>query len=215
MTEASTAPPSGLTKESLIGKNLLIYQSSPVFEYCSNTFIDVPVILQFEESPLIAVIREVDLTYTTEIRIYHSDGTYLAKVKGVRVFAVPGVADANIKIRSTSDTTICTLAGATCFEIKHSKGDSYRLHAELYTPNGWFIKGTDRAPQILSAATGKRLDIQGTILYGNTIKGSKIGVLIDRHGNVAIGVGSSSSPTSGPNRPNEVLTSNLVPHKGL
>ena len=64
----------------------LVFQSSPRIVVATNTFINVPTILKYEDTPLMEVIQKQDLGFTTQIPIYHSDGTYLAKVKGNRVF---------------------------------------------------------------------------------------------------------------------------------
>ena len=60
----------------------LIYQQFPVVHLASNTFVEVPTILQYDDVPLIQVVRAADAGFTTEIPIYHRDGTYLAKVVG-------------------------------------------------------------------------------------------------------------------------------------
>lgn len=64
----------------------LIYQAHPTVELATNRFINVPIILQYEDTPLIQVVKAVSAGFTTEIPIYHSDGTYLAKVVGSRIF---------------------------------------------------------------------------------------------------------------------------------
>jgi hypothetical protein len=56
----------------------LIYQTSPAVTLATNLFVNVPVILQFDDTPLISVVKEQALGFTTEIPIYHADGTYLA-----------------------------------------------------------------------------------------------------------------------------------------
>jgi len=65
----------------------LIYQTVPVVTLATNHFIEVPIILQYDDTPLVSIVREQELGFTTEIPIYHEDGTYLAKVKGTRVYA--------------------------------------------------------------------------------------------------------------------------------
>jgi len=55
----------------------LVFQSSPTVTLATNQFVNVPVILQFDDTPLISVIREQALGYTTEIPIFHADGTSL------------------------------------------------------------------------------------------------------------------------------------------
>jgi hypothetical protein len=167
--------------------DFLIYNTSPVVTYCSNEFENVPVILQFEDSPLVSVVKEQDLCHTTEIAIHHSDGTYLAKVRGTRIYPVHATGSEGIQIRQTKDATICTLAGSTAFEIHHSAGAAFRLQAELYTPTGLFVKGTDAFK--LAAPTGAPIEIHGVRLSNNKFQNCAIGILVRKDGNVVVGVG--------------------------
>ncbi len=64
----------------------LIFNESPAVEIATNTFIDVPIILQYEDTPLIEVVKTQEAGYTTQIPIYHSDDTYLAKAVESRLF---------------------------------------------------------------------------------------------------------------------------------
>ena len=65
----------------------LIYHPTAEVTFATNTFINVPTILQFDQTPLVSVVKEAKLGYTTEFPLYHADGTYLAKVTGTRVYA--------------------------------------------------------------------------------------------------------------------------------
>ena len=76
----------------------LVFQSSPSITVATNTFINVPVILKYEDTPLMEVIKEQGIGFTTQIPIYHSDGTYLAKVKGNRIFPTEAGKKANVWI---------------------------------------------------------------------------------------------------------------------
>jgi hypothetical protein len=64
----------------------LIYKQAPFVQLASNTFINVPTVLQYEDTPLISVVRVAKAGFTTEIPIYHNDGTYLAKVVGSQIY---------------------------------------------------------------------------------------------------------------------------------
>src|SRR5687767_2144696 len=128
----------------------LIYQTSPAVNFGTNIYVNVPIILQFDETPLISVINEQALGYTTEIPIYHSDGTYLAKVNGTRVFPTEAGKTAGIEIRKLPNLTVCELAGRTIFEVHHQPGDAFRIQAELATPTGCFVKvGNTPLPSLI------------------------------------------------------------------
>lgn len=47
-------------------------------------FRNVPVILQFEDVPLLEVVEFESAGYSVQFAVYHSDGTKLAKVKVYR-----------------------------------------------------------------------------------------------------------------------------------
>lgn len=66
--------------------NKLVFQNTSEIILATNTFINVQEILKFEDTNLIEIIKEENLGFTTKIPIYHSDGTYLTKVVGTRVF---------------------------------------------------------------------------------------------------------------------------------
>lgn len=63
----------------------LIYTDVPAVMLASNTYIRVPTILQFDDTPPIEEVNAKTEGFTARIPIYHSDGTYLAKVVGSRI----------------------------------------------------------------------------------------------------------------------------------
>ena len=79
-------------------KNSLIFQTTPEVTLATNKFINVPVILKYEDTNLIEIIKEEGLGFTTQIPIYHNDGTYLAKVNGNRIFLTKDGEKAGLKI---------------------------------------------------------------------------------------------------------------------
>lgn len=165
----------------------MIYQTWPAVTYATNTFINVPIILQFDDTPLISVVKQEDLTFTTEIPIIHSDGTYLARVRGTRVFPTEDGKKAGITVRSLPGLTVCELAGRTAFEIDHAPGDHFRVRAELYTPNGFFIKGLNTPlPEVINAS-GRGLYLGGVGIENNVISNVRIGVWLWSNGEFALG----------------------------
>lgn len=165
----------------------LIFQTSPRVTFATNQFIDVPIILQFDDTPLISVVREEALGFTTEIPIYHADGTYLAKVRGTRIFPTEAGKKAGLEMRYPRGMTVCEMAGRTVFEIIHEDGDAFRTHAELHTPTGFFIKSHDAPMPELISTTGEALRVGGVTMIGSTIQGYRIGLWLKSDGSVAIG----------------------------
>ncbi len=166
----------------------LTYQTHPIVTLATNRFINVPVVLQFDDTPLISIVKEQALGYTTEIPIYHPDGTYLAKVRGTRIFATEEGKKAGQVMENPAHVTVCKMGQRTLFEIYHEKGDAFRTKAELYTPTGFFVKTSDApVPQVITK-TGDALKIGGVTMIGNTISGFQIGIWIRSNGSIAIGV---------------------------
>jgi hypothetical protein len=159
----------------------LIYQSTPTVTFASNVFVNVPVILQFDDTPLISIVREQALGFTTEIPIYHSDGTYLAKVRGTRLFQTADGKKAGLEIAKPQGMTVCTLAGRTVFEIFHQAGDAFRTQAELHTPTGCFVKCSDSAASVMRSDGGLLIG-GGMMMSNNMFSGCRIGIWIKSDG---------------------------------
>ncbi len=168
--------------------NQLIFQTVPIVNVSTNIFINVPIILRFEDTNLIEIVKEEQLGFTTQIPIYHPDGTYLAKVNGTRMYLTEDGKKANLKIDKLQDVWACTLDNQTLFEIHHQKGDSFKAYAELYTPEGYFVKCTDQPVPVVINANNQTLHIGGIIMQGNTFQGCRIGVWLKKDGSCSIGV---------------------------
>lgn len=166
----------------------LIYQSTPTVKLASNTFINVPTVLQFDDTPLVSVVKEESLGFTTEIPIYHSDGTYLAKVRGTRVYPTKEGEKAGVAVRRLHLLWVCTIGGRTAFEILQEPGDAFRTHAELHTPNGYFVKVADEPKAGLCSASGEELKVGGMTMTGSVVQGFRIGVWLHSDGRLEVGV---------------------------
>lgn len=165
----------------------LEFQSSPTVILATNQFRNVPVVLQFDETPLISVINEQALGYTTNIHIFHADGTDLARVKGTRVFPTKAGEKAGITMRHPKGMTICEMNGKTLFEITHQAGNAFRTQAELYTPTGYFVKSTDTpTPQIIDSK-GYELRVGGIHMSNCYFSDCRVGIWLKSDGTCAIG----------------------------
>jgi hypothetical protein len=165
----------------------LYYQESPIVTIATNRFINVPTIMQYEDIPLISVIREMNLGYTTEIPIYYSDGTYMAKVKGTRVYPTDDGKKIGIKIRKLADQTICEMNGKPVFEVYHQKGDAFLIQAELFTPDASFVKVNEtHVPQLIDT-TGNKLVVGGFTFQDCEFRNLRIGISLYKNGGGSIG----------------------------
>ena len=165
----------------------LIFQSSPSITVATNTFINVPVVLKYEETPLIEVIKEQGIGFTTQIPIYHSDGTYLAKVKGNRVYPTEAGKKANIEIRNLEGKFICSLENKVMFELSHDVGDAFKAEAELYAPDGYFVKCTEAPLPQLFDLTGSAIKVSGVTFSGNVVQNCPIGIWLRKNGSCILG----------------------------
>jgi hypothetical protein len=167
----------------------LIFQSSPRIIVATNTFINVPIILKYEDTPLIEVIKEHDIGFTTQIPIYHSDGTYLAKVKGNRIYTTDAGKKANIEIRDMPGKFICSLDNKVMFELTHGVGNAFKADAELYTADGYFVKCSDTPKPELFDLKGNAIKVGGITMIGNVFQNLSVGIWLRKDGSCAIGVG--------------------------
>ena len=109
----------------------LVFQSSPTVTLATNQFVNVPVILHYDDTPLILIIEEQAFGDTTEIPIFHSDDTFLAKVKGTQAFPTKAGESAGIAMRHPQGMTVREMNRKTLFEIAHQTGDAFQTQAEL------------------------------------------------------------------------------------
>jgi len=169
-------------------ENSLIYQTSPKVTIATNTFINVPIILRYEDINLIEIIKEEKVGFTTQIPIYHQDGTYLAKVKGNRLYLTKDGKNAGLKIEKNEGLWVCTMDKQTLFEIEQKTGDSFKTTAELYTSDGYFVKCSDEPAPHLIDTEGSEIKVGGIIMSGNTFSGVNVGIWLRRDGSCAMGV---------------------------
>jgi len=165
----------------------LVFSSTTKIIVGTNTFINVPVVLKYEDTPLIEIIIEQGLGFTTQIPIFHSDGTYLAKVKGNRVFPTEEGKKANITIRDIEGKYICSLANKVLFELTHGVGDAFKADAELYAPDGYFIKCSDAPKPELLDVSGNAIQAGGVTMMGNIFQNVSIGIWLRKDGSCAMG----------------------------
>lgn len=162
------------------------YQPSPIIELGTNKFIDVPVILKYQDTVLTEMVKEVDLGYTTEFTIYHNDGTGLAKVKGTRIYPIKDGADPNIKIVKHAGAWQVLLADKTIIEVQHITGGAFRFFGELHTPDGNLL-ALKVVPDLNIIVNARGIELGGLTIGGNTVKGAKVGILVTANGGITVG----------------------------
>jgi len=163
----------------------LLFNETPRVEFATNTFIDVPVILQYEDEPLIEVFQQIDAGYTTRFRVFNSSGDLLAAVGGPQMYPTDAGRRTGIELRHEHLKTICVLDGQELFEMVRVGAAGLKTAAELYAPDGRFILARDGL-EVLDMPGG--LQVGGAMLLRNTFQGVSIGVLVGSDGSVGIGV---------------------------
>ena len=169
----------------------LIFSDHPDVLIASNTFKNVPVVLQYDTIPLIRVVRDADATYTPEISIYHPDGTYLAKAKGSQLYLTEPGKKVGLTLRHLPGMTVCELDGRTLFELRRQKAAAFKATAELYTSDGAFLQVSDHdiAGYVIDQMSHDHLQIHGLHLSDTIIHDIPIGILVYKDGRFAVGVG--------------------------
>lgn len=166
----------------------LIFYERPTVEFATNTFSNVSIILQYEDTPLIEVVKLQEAGFTTRFSIYHEDGTYLAKVVGSRLFADKAGKKAGVKLEFPPLMTVCKLGNGTLFEIRRKEAAALKTKAELYTPDGAFVKGTDAGLAMLRNMKNVPLRC-GTATFRNcTWEGFRIGLHMRQDGRLEVAV---------------------------
>jgi hypothetical protein len=167
----------------------LTFSSTPEITIATNTFKNVPIILQYEDTPLIEIVKTQLSLFTTQIPIYDLNGTYLAKVVGARIFPTESGKSAGLSLRFPKNMTVCEQNGKTLFELLYRNPASLSASAELYTPDGAFIKTQfNSALELFSPKNKEAIQINGITLQGCVFENLRIGIQVYKQGNVAIGV---------------------------
>ncbi|HCR75746.1 MAG TPA: hypothetical protein DIW37_04945, partial [Chryseobacterium sp.] len=95
---------------------------------------------------------------------------------------------AGLKIEKHHNLWVCTMDKQILFEIQQQTDDAFKTNAELYTPDGYFVKCSASPSPNLIDTTGNELKIGGIFMSGNTFLGCQIGIWLKKNGSCLIGV---------------------------
>jgi hypothetical protein len=163
-----------------------IYSPTPQVLFLDNIFI-TPTLLRYENVPLINVAQVADASFTTVFSIFHPDGTPLAKVKGTQLYLTEQGKKAGLRLRHKSGVTACELNGQTLFEVRREGAAALHLTAELYAPDGAFIRtvNSDLATKVMD---GVQETLQRhNIFITNNFFQVPVGVQVWKDGSVNMG----------------------------
>ena len=167
----------------------IFFQSHPDVTIGGNVFRNTPVILQFEQTPLLEVVKFEPAGYSARFPIYHSDGTRLAVVAGNQIHLTKDGEKSNIKRRCEPDLTVCELGGKPILELRRKGAAALHGWAELYAPDGVLIKATDSEVSGL-LRSGEAMVFGGMVLRDSFFDGCRIGIHFSKNG-CGVGLGGS------------------------
>ena len=167
----------------------LTFTKAPVVHLATNAFVNVPVILQYEDTPLIELVQEIDASFTTRFTIFDDSGSKLAVAKGTQLYLTKaGKKDAQLELRREPTRTICVRGNETLFEIHRVTAAALKARAELFAPDGRFVVTREADDLLLQITEGPGgLQIGGLQMVGNQISGYRIGIKIWANGSIALG----------------------------
>jgi len=165
----------------------LVFLSSPIVTMATNTFVNVPIILKYEDTPMFEIVQDVGIGFTVQIPIYHSDGTYLAKVKGNRIYPTPDGKKARITVDQPFGKTICKLNDKVLFELSHGVGDQFKADAELHTSDGYFLRCTDLPKPELFDRKSNSIQVGGVTMSHCKFENMSVGIWLKSDGSLSIG----------------------------
>lgn len=161
----------------------LYFTERPTMVLATNLFVNVPIVLQYEETPLIQFVEEEAAGFTTEIPIYGPDGTYFAKAKGSQLFLTADGKKAGLSLEHPDHMTVCKMGDRIVFEMRRDQAAALQTQAELHTPDGYFLKCTDAPEPALIDTSGDALQIGSNIVVqGNRVSDRDIGIWVKRNG---------------------------------
>ena len=166
----------------------LLFPNWPKVSMGSNTFIEVPIILKYDNLNLIEIINEPGFGYTMQIPIFDAEGTYLATAKGSNLITTDESDIKDLKLNHDQDSTTCTLDGKTLFTITRSDDDAFTIKAELFTPEGYCVKYiSDETPELFDKQ-GYEVRLGGILKDESVIEGCDVGFWLTQNGTCRFGV---------------------------
>lgn len=171
-----------------MNSDTLLFINWPKVTMGSNTFIEVPIILKYDNLNMIEIIKEPGFGYTTQIPIFDAEGAYLATAKGSSLITTDESEIGELTLDHSGDVTTCTLDGKMLFEITRSEGDEFLIKADLYTPEGYSIKYiSDETPELFDKQ-GYEVRLGGVLKDESVIEGCDVGFWLTQNGTCRFGV---------------------------
>lgn len=162
----------------------------PIITIATNTFERVPIIVEYDGVPLIEMIQAPSAGFTTRFAIFHPDGTKLAITEGSRLFLTDSGEKSGLTLEHPNHMTVCKLGGQILFEISRTEAAALKTEAELYTPDGRFIRCNNNLDAGLPSGlfNGEdQLQLGSIIMRGCHFSGCRKGIVFRSDGSVGMG----------------------------
>jgi len=137
--------------------NSLLFSPGAVIRYGGNRFVNVPVILQVDGTPLIEVISNNEISRTTQFTIFNVDGTLLATAVGTCLFCTTEGVKAGLEIKYPTRATVCVIGSRILFEVRRVAAAALTITAELFSPKGLLVRSSNEVPLAIFAKDGSQL----------------------------------------------------------
>jgi hypothetical protein len=157
----------------------VIFQETPEVRFASIAFVNCPIILLYNMTPLIEVGQFVDAGFTTRFSVYNKDGVAMAKVVGSRIFPTDEGKNAKLETRHESGLVVCELDGQPIMELRKTGAAAIGAFAELYSPEGVLVKVRDSGLSGM-LRNGSPLQFGPVTLSGGTVSDKDIGLYLSR-----------------------------------
>lgn len=164
-------------------KDITIVQGA-VVQFAGNTFDDVPVILQYESTPLLWLADAVSGRLESRAKVYNRDGVYIAKLRGRRLDRTMDGEKSNIEVRHGDGLLALLLDGAPLAEFRRTSPALLEVQTELYSPTGVLLVGR---PTPASGAAAQVLNRVVIPVRGLTFQMWMVGVHVAASGLVTLG----------------------------
>ena len=174
-----------MTKKIPVDAFMFAQQPPPII-YATNTFINVPIIFQYHDTPLIELTKVPTVGFTHKVNIFNQDGVKIAVAKGSKFYFTPEGEKSNLTKRHFPDHWVAELNGKPIFELKRT-AKAWEVDSELYAPDGTFLVARHgMAPQYFNNAGGP-LKLKGLTMSGSVVEGYRVGVWLKSDGSISIG----------------------------
>jgi hypothetical protein len=169
----------------------IIFQTAPEVIVASNRFVNVPTIIQYDETPLLQVVKATEAGYTSRFHVYNQNGEKIAVVDGSQIYLTNNGKKVKLVARHYPGVTAFELEGKTIMELRRTEAAALKTDAELFAPGGILLKAADHSISQLAFAGSDPMVVSNqssvVMMSGNTIRDVSIGILFHKGGGFTIG----------------------------